>query len=344
MTPKKSKEQTLTLSEIAENYGGSANTFDDDEAEYMPTFDNSWNRGASAQTSSWPSGGGMGDNIMRAEPPIPDFPPFSARFGNLSYDVDEEKLDGLFAENGLKVDSVRLPRDNEGRIRGTAFVDFSSKDDLLAALKLSGSQFLNRNLQVSVAEQRMNQNQTSFDWSQRGSVERRPQGPELNWHDRSEQPRPRFMNERPPQPSFNWNERDAPPKPSTPFGNGRFSGPFGQAGAGLGEGEDAARFSRLQRQPRQPRQPAPDLDWSARDAPPAAGSGFGQKPQRFNGPKPGANKFDLDVQRDWSSRVGVKPAGTRDSRPKPAQAQSTDAKTAKPRTAVNPFGVLEEES
>jgi translation initiation factor 4B len=53
------------------------------------------------------------------------------------------------------VSNVRLVRDRENdRPKGFGYVEFSSKDGLLRALDLNGSQLAGRNVRINVAEPR----------------------------------------------------------------------------------------------------------------------------------------------------------------------------------------------
>ncbi len=75
--------------------------------------------------------------------------------GNLSYDVTEADLNGVFAEHGT-VKRVTLPTDREtGRIRGFAFVDLGSDAEEQAAIDaLDGAEWMGRDLKVNKAKPR----------------------------------------------------------------------------------------------------------------------------------------------------------------------------------------------
>ncbi|MGI8934898.1 RNA-binding protein [Leptolyngbya sp. BC1307] len=75
--------------------------------------------------------------------------------GNLSYDVTEADMSGVFAEYGT-VKRVTLPTDREtGRVRGFAFVDLSSDDEEQAAIEaLDGAEWMGRDLRVNKAKPR----------------------------------------------------------------------------------------------------------------------------------------------------------------------------------------------
>ncbi|NJM98688.1 MAG: RNA-binding protein [Phormidesmis sp. RL_2_1] len=75
--------------------------------------------------------------------------------GNLSYDVTEADLNGIFGEYG-SVKRLTLPTDREtGRVRGFAFVDLSSDAEEQAAIDaLDGAEWMGRDLRVNKAKPR----------------------------------------------------------------------------------------------------------------------------------------------------------------------------------------------
>lgn len=122
-------------------------------------------------------GGGMGMGDSRPpmreprEPvPVPDEPPFTARFLNLDYSVVEEDIEKLLDPSWEVVGSIRLPKEN-GRARGFAFVEFKNKSDLENALKLTGQDFKGRELRVFVSDKAVPQQDERFagDWRAAGS-------------------------------------------------------------------------------------------------------------------------------------------------------------------------------
>lgn len=72
--------------------------------------------------------------------------------GNLAYEVDENDLNGVFAEYGT-VKRVQLPTDREtGRKRGFGFVEMSSDEQEEAAIAaLDGAEWMGRSLKVNKA-------------------------------------------------------------------------------------------------------------------------------------------------------------------------------------------------
>jgi len=75
--------------------------------------------------------------------------------GNLSYDVTEDDLKGVFAEYG-KITRVHLPIDREsGRPRGFAFVEMTAENEEDAAIEaLDEAEWMGRSLKVNKAKPR----------------------------------------------------------------------------------------------------------------------------------------------------------------------------------------------
>lgn len=89
----------------------------------------------------------------RDQLPIPDKPPYTAHVGNLSFDVSENEISDFFSQ--CDVSNVRLVRDRmEDRPKGFGYVEFNSKEGLIAAMELNGSQLSGRNVRINVAEPR----------------------------------------------------------------------------------------------------------------------------------------------------------------------------------------------
>ncbi|AVZ30136.1 RNA-binding protein [Nodularia spumigena CS-584] len=77
----------------------------------------------------------------------------SIYIGNLSYDVTQDALSGVFAEYGT-VRRVQIPTDREtGRVRGFAFVEMGSDAEEAAAIEaLDGAEWMGRDLKVNKAK------------------------------------------------------------------------------------------------------------------------------------------------------------------------------------------------
>lgn len=75
--------------------------------------------------------------------------------GNLSYEVTQEDLTGVFAEYGT-VTRVQLPTDREtGRPRGFGFVEMQSEAEETAAIEaLDGAEWMGRDIKVNKARPR----------------------------------------------------------------------------------------------------------------------------------------------------------------------------------------------
>ncbi|MBW4565311.1 MAG: RNA-binding protein [Mojavia pulchra JT2-VF2] len=91
----------------------------------------------------------------------------SVYVGNLSYDVTEESLNGVFAEYG-SVKRVQLPTDREtGRMRGFGFVEMGTDAEETAAIEaLDGAEWMGRDLKVNKAKPR--EDRGSFGGGNRG--------------------------------------------------------------------------------------------------------------------------------------------------------------------------------
>lgn len=75
--------------------------------------------------------------------------------GNLSYEVQQEDLNEVFAEYGT-VKRVHIPTDREtGRVRGFAFVEMESEANEDKAIEtLDGAEWMDRQLKVNKARPR----------------------------------------------------------------------------------------------------------------------------------------------------------------------------------------------
>jgi len=97
--------------------------------------------------------------------------------GNLSYDVTEDDLKGVFKEYG-EVKQVQLPVDREtGRVRGFAFVEMITEDEETSAIeKLDGAEWMDRTLKVNKAKPREDRRSSSSggrDWGNNRNSSRR---------------------------------------------------------------------------------------------------------------------------------------------------------------------------
>lgn len=96
-------------------------------------------------------GGGGGFNGGGGRDQIPDMPPFTAYVGNLPKKTVQGDIDYIFAD--LKIESTRMVRDREtDEFRGFCYVEFATRDDLVAALELNGVMIEDSALKVNVAQ------------------------------------------------------------------------------------------------------------------------------------------------------------------------------------------------
>lgn len=283
MAPKKNKEQTFNLSSFASLSGDQNSSWADEEetsfkapakAEFITNPMGAgapWSRGPSA-----PAEGGW-KSFGSESAPVPDYPPFTARVGNVSYNVTEQDLEEFFGvQHNLKVASVRLPRNADGQVRGSAYVDFADRQSLVSALALAGELILDRKVSVQVAEQRtggFGAGGGEFDWGKRAA-------PGEGFGSRSDFGAPRGppgvdrlsrFRRNTDEPEIDWSARVAP-------------------GVARGAGAD---FS--SRPPPRFREPEPELNWGARKAPPAAAQPL-HAPRRER-PAPREPEFD------WGKRT-----------------------------------------
>ncbi len=94
--------------------------------------------------------------------------------GNLSYDVTEADLTGVFAEYG-SVKRVQLPTDREtGRPRGFGFVEMSTDAEETAAIEaLDGAEWMGRDMKVNKAKPREDRSSSDGGGRRNNSFSRR---------------------------------------------------------------------------------------------------------------------------------------------------------------------------
>jgi len=86
---------------------------------------------------------------VRERLPIPTEPPFTAFVGNLSYEVTNEILMNYFYELG--VHSIRVKTDVD-KPKGFAYIEFTTQEGLINALKADKHNFYGRQLHMDVAK------------------------------------------------------------------------------------------------------------------------------------------------------------------------------------------------
>ncbi|KAF8542173.1 hypothetical protein BDD12DRAFT_400587 [Trichophaea hybrida] len=199
----------------------------------------------------------------RAQLPVPDKPPYTAHVGNLSFDVSEGEISDFFAK--CDVSNVRLVRDREqDRPKGFGYVEFNTKEGLVAALDLNGTQLAGRSVRINVAEppKERADDRTTGEWRRTGplpSIEQPSRRGGYERHgDREEGGRR--------QSSF--NEGDGKVRD---FGNWERKGPLSPLVATSPTGDRPRGGDREFRR----RSPAPSADG---DRPERGGHGFRERP------------------------------------------------------------------
>jgi RNA recognition motif-containing protein len=93
--------------------------------------------------------------------------------GNLSYQVTQDDLKQVFEEYGT-VKNITLPTDREtGRMRGFAFVEMEAATEETAAIEaLDGAEWMGRDLKVSKAKPREDNNNRRSSYGNRDSFSR----------------------------------------------------------------------------------------------------------------------------------------------------------------------------
>lgn len=84
---------------------------------------------------------------------IPKRPPYTAYIANLPYDVDEEQIKEVFEKARLKIEQVRLMKDEGGRLRGYGYADFLDRDSLVDVLTMTDLAVNNRKMRIDLASQ-----------------------------------------------------------------------------------------------------------------------------------------------------------------------------------------------
>lgn len=89
----------------------------------------------------------------REQLPLPTRPPYTAHLGNLAYDVTQVDVENFLSD--CQVTNVRIVEDKVDRKpKGFGYVEFATLDGLKSALNKTESNFMGRNIKISVAEPR----------------------------------------------------------------------------------------------------------------------------------------------------------------------------------------------
>lgn len=85
--------------------------------------------------------------------PFPTKPPYTAHLGNLDYNVTSVDLEQFLADCNVTV--VRLMEDKiDRKPKGFGYAEFGSPEGLQKALDRSETNFMGRNIKISVADPR----------------------------------------------------------------------------------------------------------------------------------------------------------------------------------------------
>ncbi|OBT48976.1 hypothetical protein VE00_00514 [Pseudogymnoascus sp. WSF 3629] len=173
MGPKKKEQQKMSLGAFMtdEKLGSWA-----DEMEDMPVYSRS---GYGAEKRTYGStnttfgSGNLAGYSVREELPLPDKPPYTVHLGNLSFDATVGDVTDFFAD--CECTNVRIIEDKlEMKPKGFGYAEFGSREGLIKALALSGSQFQGRNIRVSVADPPKDRDRPDVrelgDWSRKGPL------------------------------------------------------------------------------------------------------------------------------------------------------------------------------
>lgn len=239
----------------------------------------------------------------RKEYPVPDAPPFRAMVLNLPWEANDFGLQEFF-ETLIDRDIIKdidIPRDRElDRIRGFAFVEFHTREQLEEALKTLNTEYIGRRIFVLVAAPK------NDGWSRVGGSRFGDEDVDLDWGAaRSSQAQlpPRERGDRP----------DRPMRP-------RDDGPDLDWGSARGSGYQLPPRERGERpdRPMRPRDDGPDLDWSS-------ARGSGQLPPREPRERTFRPKRDEGPDLDWSSARGSGQLPPREPRERPFRPKRDDA-------------------
>lgn len=81
---------------------------------------------------------------------VPEEPPFIAHLSNLPFDVEDEEIYQLFGDQ--EVENLRVPREDGGeRSRGFGYIEFKTRNDLIAALTLPDPSIHGRRVRIEIS-------------------------------------------------------------------------------------------------------------------------------------------------------------------------------------------------
>ncbi|GMM36350.1 Tif3 protein [Saccharomycopsis crataegensis] len=274
MAPKKQKAQKVSLATFLGD--DSLGDWADEDIDYSSISVPVQTTKSTFEPNSFESKPFESQRPQREEYPVPEVPPFKARLNNLSWDVTEDDVINHF-ENNLGQESFSnfyAPKEGD-RLKGFAFITFNTKDLLVQALDMSGSELNGRRVYVAVAAPDRNNDRRppreDFDWGAR-------RGPLAAREDNDFERRPRGEpRERREEQDFDWGARKGP----------------------LAAREDNDFERRPRGEPRERREEK-DFDWGARKGPLAAreDNDFERRPRG----EPRERREEKDF--DWGARKG----------------------------------------
>ncbi|GAB7363984.1 hypothetical protein MBLNU230_g4544t1 [Neophaeotheca triangularis] len=200
MAPKKKQQEKMNLGTFLadQSLGSWADEMDSQPLPSAPSSGySSMNRDGGGErrgfgTGAWErSASGTGDRAgsgyartegyarqERQELPLPSKPPYTAHLGNLAFDVSSGDIESFLGE--CQVTNVRIVEDKlDHKPKGFGYVEFATLDGLKKALTLTETNFMGRNIRISVADPPKDRggdsNRDFSDWSRKGPLPDLPQ-------------------------------------------------------------------------------------------------------------------------------------------------------------------------
>jgi ATP-dependent RNA helicase DDX21 len=152
-------QKAETLPELEENFNevynnrnmarsGSRGKYESRDRDFSRDRDSSRNRGGN-RDNEFSRGG---SNFARTKGNQNNG--LKVHLGGLPYNADEQTIKDFFDSEGFNTNSVYILKNEEGQSRGSAFVTFSSPEEVDQAIRLSGSLIARRAVRISKAESR----------------------------------------------------------------------------------------------------------------------------------------------------------------------------------------------
>jgi len=231
---------------------------------------------------------------------IPKRPPYTAYIANLPYDVDEEQITEVFERAKLKIEQVRLMKDEGGRLRGYGYADFQDRDSLVDVLTMTDLAVNNRKMRIDLASQAGKERGGGFEdrGERRGGREEDPNAGRSEVDDWRRGPPPETRTDDRDSGRRGYNGRDSsdrdkggsrgfssyePPR-DRDGGGGRYGG-FSRDRDG-GRGGDRDGYSRDSGREREAPKERPKLALAPRSAAKVDAEGGAAQSSIFGGAKP----------------------------------------------------------